>query len=67
MVLDAYRRAREVASGHVDEHTEGLDVALGAGLGDLFGTPGDFSALGRLEETVARLGRLDDRLPGPPA
>ena len=43
------------------------DVALGAGLGDLFGTPGDFSALGRLEETVARLGRLDDRLPGAPA
>ncbi|MEU1646245.1 YbaB/EbfC family nucleoid-associated protein [Micromonospora zamorensis] len=67
LVLDAYRRARAVASTHVDEHTEGFDVALGAGLGDLFGTPGDFSALGRLEETVARLGRLDDRLPGAPA
>ncbi|MBM7494932.1 DNA-binding protein YbaB [Micromonospora luteifusca] len=67
LVLDAYRRARVAATEHVDEHTEGLEVALGAGLTDLFGKPGDFSALGRLEETVARLGRLDDRLPGSPA
>ncbi|WP_406080487.1 YbaB/EbfC family nucleoid-associated protein [Micromonospora sp. NBC_00858] len=67
LVLDAYRQARTAATENVEEHTEGLDVALGAGLTDLFGKPGDFSALGRLEEAVSRLGRLDDRLPGSPA
>ncbi|WP_036393252.1 YbaB/EbfC family nucleoid-associated protein [Micromonospora chokoriensis] len=67
LVLDAYRQARAAAAAHVAEHTEGLNVTLGAGLGDLFGKPGDFSALGRLEETIARLGRLDDRLPDAPA
>ncbi|WCN84364.1 YbaB/EbfC family nucleoid-associated protein [Micromonospora sp. LH3U1] len=67
LVLDAYRRARATATEHVDEHTDGLEAALGTGLTDLFGKPGDFSALGRLEETVARIGRLDDRLPGSPA
>ncbi|MFC4018665.1 YbaB/EbfC family nucleoid-associated protein [Micromonospora sp. GCM10011542] len=67
LVLDAYRRARTATSEQVEEHTEGLDVELGAGLGDLFGKPGDFSALGRLEEAIGRLGRLDDHLPGSPA
>ncbi|MGI5521042.1 YbaB/EbfC family nucleoid-associated protein [Micromonospora sp. CA-259024] len=67
LVLDAYRRARATAGEHVEEHTDGLETALGTGLTDLFGKPGDFSALGRLEETVARLGRLDDRLPGSPS
>ncbi|WP_433133677.1 YbaB/EbfC family nucleoid-associated protein [Micromonospora sp. CA-240977] len=63
LVLDAYRNARTVATEHVEEHAEGLQVAIGADLTDLFGKPGDFSALGRLEDTVARLGRLTDRLP----
>ncbi|GAB3937004.1 hypothetical protein GCM10027614_14430 [Micromonospora vulcania] len=67
LVLDAYRRASTAATEQVEERTEGLDVELGAGLTDLFGKPGDFSALGRLEETIGRLGRLDDRLPGSPA
>ncbi|WBB68871.1 YbaB/EbfC family nucleoid-associated protein [Micromonospora sp. WMMD812] len=67
LVLEAYRRARTAATEQVEEHTEGLDAKLGAGLSDLFGTPGDFSAMGRLEETISRLGRLDGRLPGSPA
>ncbi|MGW3615031.1 YbaB/EbfC family nucleoid-associated protein [Micromonospora sp. NPDC005163] len=67
LVLDAYQRARTAATERVEERTEGLGVELGAGLTDLFGKPGDFSALGRLEETIGRLGRLDDRLPSSPA
>ncbi|MEH1170072.1 YbaB/EbfC family nucleoid-associated protein [Micromonospora sp. CPCC 205539] len=67
LVLDAYRRARTKTTEQVEERTEGLGVDVGAGLTDLFGKPGDFSALGRLEETISRLGRLDDRLPGSPA
>ncbi|MEH0825376.1 YbaB/EbfC family nucleoid-associated protein [Micromonospora sp. CPCC 205714] len=67
MVLQAYRRARTTATAQLDERPEGLDATLGAGLGDLFGKPGDFAALGRLEEAVARLGALDARLPRPPA
>ncbi|PZF90458.1 YbaB/EbfC family nucleoid-associated protein [Micromonospora deserti] len=67
MVLAAYRQARSAAAEQLNERTEGLDATIGAGLGELFGEPGDFSALGRLEETIGRLGRLDSRLPGPPA
>ncbi|MFC3502374.1 YbaB/EbfC family nucleoid-associated protein [Micromonospora krabiensis] len=67
LVLEAYGRARASATEQVEERTEGLDATLGAGLGELFGKPGDFSALGRLEETIGRLGRLDGRLPGSPA
>ncbi|MFC8616320.1 YbaB/EbfC family nucleoid-associated protein [Micromonospora purpureochromogenes] len=67
MVLEAYRRARAAATAQLDERTEGLDATLGAGLTELFGKPGDFAALGRLEEAVARLGALDARLPRPPA
>lgn len=67
MVLEAYRRAKAAAAEQFDERTEGLDAKLGAGLTELFGTPGDFSAMGRLEETIGRLGRLDGRLPGSPA
>ncbi|MER7894020.1 YbaB/EbfC family nucleoid-associated protein [Micromonospora sp. NPDC048909] len=67
LVLEAYGKARSVAAEQVEERTEGLDAQLGAGLGELFGTPGDFSAMGRLEETIGRLGRLDGRLPGSPA
>ncbi|MER5333673.1 YbaB/EbfC family nucleoid-associated protein [Micromonospora sp. NPDC002717] len=67
MVLAAYRQARTAAAEQLGERTEGLDVTLGAGLGEIFGTPGDFASLGRLEEAMGRLGRLDGRLPGPPA
>ena len=66
-LLEAYRRARAAATAQLDERTEGLDATLGAGLTELFGKPGDFAALGRLEEAVARLGALDARLPRPPA
>ncbi|MDO3705851.1 YbaB/EbfC family nucleoid-associated protein [Micromonospora sp. C28SCA-DRY-2] len=67
MVLEAYGRAKAAAAERFEERTEGLDAKLGAGLTDLFGAPGDFSALGRLEEAVGRLGRLDGKLPGSPA
>ncbi|MGB2571467.1 YbaB/EbfC family nucleoid-associated protein [Micromonospora citrea] len=64
MVLDAYRKARTAATEQLEERTEGLGVKLGSSLGDLFGAPGDFSALGRLDETMGRLERLERRLPG---
>ncbi|MFG3417845.1 YbaB/EbfC family nucleoid-associated protein [Micromonospora sp. NPDC048063] len=64
MVLAAYRQARTAAAEQLGERTEGLDVTLGAGRNEIFGTPGDFASLGRLEEAM---GRLDGRLPGPPA
>ncbi|NJP34559.1 YbaB/EbfC family nucleoid-associated protein [Micromonospora thermarum] len=68
MVLAAYRQARSAAAEQLTDRTEGLEATLGAGLGGLFGAPGDFSAEGRrLEEAIERLGRLDGRLPGPPA
>ncbi|MCM0677937.1 YbaB/EbfC family nucleoid-associated protein [Micromonospora phytophila] len=67
MVLDAYRQARTAAIDQLNERTEGLDAKLGASLGELFGQPGDFSALNRLEETMGRLDRLGRRLPGQPA
>ncbi|MEH1102773.1 YbaB/EbfC family nucleoid-associated protein [Micromonospora sp. CPCC 205561] len=67
MVLQAYRQARTLAAERLDERTEGLDATLGAGLEGIFGTPGDFTSMGRLEEAMGRLGRLDGRLPGPPA
>ncbi|MBQ1073255.1 YbaB/EbfC family nucleoid-associated protein [Micromonospora sp. C31] len=67
MVLQAYRQARAAATEQLDEHTEGLDATLGAGLNGVSGNPGGFASLGRLEEAVGRLGRLDGRLSGPPA
>ncbi|MGK5740740.1 YbaB/EbfC family nucleoid-associated protein [Micromonospora sp. URMC 103] len=67
VVLEAYGRARAAATTQMEERTEGLDATLGAGLTDLFGKPGDFSAMRRLEETVERLGRLGGRLPDTPA
>ncbi|MCX4390451.1 YbaB/EbfC family nucleoid-associated protein [Micromonospora peucetia] len=67
MVLQAYRQARASATEQLNERTEGLDATLGAGLNGIFGTPGDFASLGRLDEAMGRLGRLDGRLPGPPA
>ncbi|SCL72523.1 hypothetical protein GA0070606_6153 [Micromonospora citrea] len=67
MVIEAYRQARTAANEQLDERTGGLDATLGAGLNGIFGTPGDFASLGRLEEAMGRLGRLDGRLPRPPA
>jgi DNA-binding protein YbaB len=62
-VLEAYGKARTAAVTQVAEQSEGLEATLGAGLTELFGKPGDFSAMRRLEETIDRLGRLDGRLP----
>ncbi|WP_165945687.1 YbaB/EbfC family nucleoid-associated protein [Micromonospora sp. KC606] len=67
MVLQAYRRARSAAGEQLAERTDGLAADLGAGLTELFGRPGDFSALGRLDEAAARLESLEARLPRPPA
>ena len=67
MVLQAYRQARAAATAQLAERTEGLDATLGAGLNGIFGTPGDFTSLGRLDEAMERLGRLDGRLPRPSA
>ncbi|MEU9509178.1 YbaB/EbfC family nucleoid-associated protein [Micromonospora sp. NPDC048170] len=67
MVLQAYRQARAAATAQLNERTEGLDATFGAGLNEIFGTPGDFASLGRLDEAMGRLGRLDGRLPGSPA
>ncbi|MEV1332393.1 YbaB/EbfC family nucleoid-associated protein [Micromonospora costi] len=67
LVLEAYGKARAAAATQMEERTEGLDATLGAGLTELFGKPGDFSAMRRLEETVERLGRLGGRLPDAPA
>ncbi|MFC0505985.1 YbaB/EbfC family nucleoid-associated protein [Micromonospora costi] len=67
LVLEAYGKARTAAVTQMEERTEGLDATLGAGLTELFGKPGDFSAMRRLEETVDRLGRLGGRLPDAPA
>ncbi|TDC41302.1 YbaB/EbfC family nucleoid-associated protein [Micromonospora sp. KC213] len=67
MVLQAYRRARSAAGERLAERTDGLTAQLGTGLTELFGRPGDFSALGRLDEAAARLDSLDARLPRPPA
>ncbi|MGW4502924.1 YbaB/EbfC family nucleoid-associated protein [Micromonospora sp. NPDC004336] len=63
MVVEAYRQARTAATERLDERIGGLDATLGAGLNGIFGTPGDFGSLGRLEGAMGRLGRL----PGPPA
>ncbi|WP_433393535.1 YbaB/EbfC family nucleoid-associated protein [Micromonospora sp. KLBMP9576] len=67
MVLQAYRQARAAATAQLDERTEGLDATLGASLNQIFGAPGDFASLGRLDEAMGRLGRLEGRTPRPPA
>ncbi|TDB77128.1 YbaB/EbfC family nucleoid-associated protein [Micromonospora sp. KC723] len=67
MVLQAYRRARSAAGERLAERTDGLTADLSSGLTELFGRPGDFAALGRLDEAAARLESLEARLPRPPA
>lgn len=65
VVPAAHRPARAAAAGQPNERTEGLDATHGAGPNGIFGASGDgLASPGRLEEAV---GRLDGRLPGPPA
>ncbi|MGK5674423.1 hypothetical protein ACSNOB_16475 [Micromonospora sp. URMC 106] len=64
VVPAAHRQARAAATGQPNEHAEGLAATLGAGLNGIFGTSGDPAPPGRVEGAV---GRLDGRLPGPPA
>ncbi|MFI5844410.1 YbaB/EbfC family nucleoid-associated protein [Catenuloplanes sp. NPDC051500] len=64
MILDAYRTAKQQADATLAAHTAGLEASIGDELSGLFGRPGDFSALNRLDSALARLQDLDTKRPG---
>jgi DNA-binding protein YbaB len=64
MILEAYRVAKEQADTTLAAHTAGLETSIGDELSDLFGRPGDFSSLNRLDTALARLQDLDAKRPG---
>ncbi|WP_033340049.1 YbaB/EbfC family nucleoid-associated protein [Catenuloplanes japonicus] len=64
MILNAYRRAKEQADATLAAHTAGLETSIGDELSGLFGRPGDFSSLDRLDSALARLQDLDAKRPG---